>query len=75
MEVKARGAPIVAFAPDSMTQIHSIADDLFTLPTTIDPLAPFASAVAGQLFAYYIAKERGCDIDRPRHLAKSVTVE
>jgi len=38
-------------------------------------LAPFPSTVAGQLFAYYAAKERGCDIDQPRNLAKSVTVE
>ena len=75
MEVKARGAPILAFAPLGMEEVASIADDTFWLPPTIDPLAPFASTVAGQLLAYYIAKERGCDIDQPRNLAKSVTVE
>ena len=75
MEIKARGAPLIAFAPESMRNIESIADDVFFLPSAIDPLSPFASAVAGQLFAYAIAKTRGCDIDRPRHLAKSVTVE
>ena len=47
----------------------------FGVPDTIDELAPFASTVAGQLFAYYFAKERGCDVDQPRNLAKSVTVE
>lgn len=75
MEVKARGAPILAFAPLGMESISSIADDVFWLPPVIDPFAPFASTIAGQLFAYYIAKERGCDIDQPRNLAKSVTVE
>jgi len=75
MEVKARGAPILAFAPEGLSNIASIADDVFWLPPAIDPFAPFASTVAGQLLAYYIAKERGCDIDQPRNLAKSVTVE
>lgn len=75
MEVKARGAPILAFAPENLNSIRGIADDVFWLPRAIDPFAPFASVVAGQLFAYYIAKERGCDIDQPRNLAKSVTVE
>ena len=75
MEVKARGAPVLAFAPEGASGIANIADDIFWLPPSIDPLAPFASIVAGQLFAYYIAKERGCDIDQPRNLAKSVTVE
>jgi glucosamine--fructose-6-phosphate aminotransferase (isomerizing) len=75
MEVKARGAPILAFAPIGMDGVDLVADDTFWLPPTIDPLAPFASTVAGQLLAYYIAKERGCDIDQPRNLAKSVTVE
>ncbi|MBS0626252.1 MAG: glutamine--fructose-6-phosphate transaminase (isomerizing) [Verrucomicrobia bacterium] len=75
MEVKARGGPILAFAPASFEAVSSVADDIFWLPPTIDELAPFASTVAGQLLAYYIAKERGCDIDQPRNLAKSVTVE
>ncbi|MBF8263367.1 MAG: glmS [Parachlamydiales bacterium] len=75
MEVKARGAPILAFAPEGLHSIIEIADDIFWLPESIDPFAPFASIVAGQLFAYYIAKDRGCDIDQPRNLAKSVTVE
>jgi len=75
MEVKARGAPVLAIASEPQENIGSIADDLFRVPHTIDELSPFASVVAGQLLAYYIAKERGCDIDQPRNLAKSVTVE
>ncbi len=75
MEVKARGAPVLAFAPKNLKAVENIADDVVWLPPTIDELAPFPSSVAGQLLAYYIAKERGCDIDQPRNLAKSVTVE
>ncbi|HSX26676.1 MAG TPA: glutamine--fructose-6-phosphate transaminase (isomerizing) [Chlamydiales bacterium] len=75
MEVKARGAPVLVFAPETLKIVSTIADDVFWLPPTRDELAPFASTVAGQLLAYYIAKERGCDIDQPRNLAKSVTVE
>jgi len=74
-EVKARGAPILALAPENLKVVSKIADDIIWLPPTTDALSPFASTVAGQLLAYYIAKERGCDIDQPRNLAKSVTVE
>ncbi len=75
MEVKARGAPVLAIAPYSLQNIHEVADDIIWVPDVIDALSPFLSSVAGQLFAYYFAKERGCDIDQPRNLAKSVTVE
>lgn len=75
MEVKARGAPVLAIAPSNLKIPSNTADDMIWLPPTIDELAPFSSVVAGQLLAYYIAKERGCDIDQPRNLAKSVTVE
>lgn len=75
MEVKARNAPVFAIAPENFTEMGTIANDVFYVPSTIDALAPFSSAVVGQLFAYYIAKERGNDIDQPRNLAKSVTVE
>lgn len=74
-EVKARGAPILALAPENLKSVSKIADDVIWLPSTNDALSPFASTVAGQLLAYSIAKERGCDIDQPRNLAKSVTVE
>ena len=74
-EVKARGAPALAIAPETHSELKGICDDVFFMPHTIDELACFTSTVVGQLFAYYIAKERGCDIDQPRNLAKSVTVE
>lgn len=75
MEIKARGGPILAFAPKNLSEVSSIADDVFWLPPTTDELASFPSTIAGQLLAYFIAKEKGCDIDQPRNLAKSVTVE
>jgi len=75
MEIKARGAPLLAIAPDNLREVELIADHVIYVPWTRDPLAPFASSVAGQLLAYFIAKERGADIDHPRNLAKSVTVE
>jgi len=75
MEVKARGAPILAIAFIGQTEVAKIADDVIWVPKVIDELATFPATIAGQLFAYYIAKELGCNIDQPRNLAKSVTVE
>lgn len=75
MEVQARGAPILAFATEGTPEINTIADDLFYLPETSDEMACIPYSVAAQLLAYYIALERGTDIDQPRNLAKSVTVE
>lgn len=75
MEVKARGGPIIAFAPRNAPDIDAIATDVLYLPQIADELAAIPYGVASQLFAYYIAKERGTDIDQPRNLAKSVTVE
>lgn len=75
MEVKAREGKVLAFAPENSEGIQQIADDILYLPLISDPLAPITYSIATQLFAYYIAKERGCDIDHPRNLAKSVTVE
>lgn len=75
MEVKARGGPILAFAPEGAPQVDKIADDVIRIPVVIDELATIPYSVACQLFAYYIAKERGTEIDQPRNLAKSVTVE
>lgn len=75
MEVKARSGKIIAIAEESETGLEGIADDVIRIPNTIDELAPIPSTIAAQLFAYYVAKERGADIDQPRNLAKSVTVE
>lgn len=75
MEVKARTGPIIAIAFEGSTDIKQIADDIIWVPKTLDELAPIPAAIAGQLFAYYIADRRGAEIDQPRNLAKSVTVE
>lgn len=75
MEVKARGAPLLALVPEDAEEIAEIADDVLWLPEVIDELASIPYSTATQLFAYYVAKERGTEIDQPRNLAKSVTVE
>lgn len=76
MEVKSRGAPILAFAPFSFQQVKMVTDDIVWMPDDIcDEMACIPYAVATQLFAYFVAKERNCEIDHPRNLAKSVTVE
>ena len=73
--IRARKGPIIAVATEGDTQIQSVADDVIYLPTTLEPLYPILATIPLQLFAYYIAVARGCDIDKPRNLAKSVTVE
>lgn len=75
MEVKARSGKILAVAEEGSPDIEKIADDVFWVPKTLDFLAAIPSTVFGQLFAYYVAKERNTEIDQPRNLAKSVTVE
>ncbi len=74
-EVKARGAPILAIAFEEAPEIEEIATDTLYLPLICDELASIPFSVATQLLAYYIAKEQGTNIDLPRNLAKSVTVE
>jgi len=75
MEVKARGGNILAFCPREMGGIEKITSDILYLPEVTDFLASIPYSIAGQLFAYGIAKQRGTEIDQPRNLAKSVTVE
>lgn len=74
-EVKARGAVIFALAPEGYEELKDIADDIFWLPRTTDYFSVLTSSVAAQLFAYYVAETLGADIDHPKNLAKSVTVE
>ncbi len=74
-EVKARGAEVLAVALEGDRKILSKADDVIFVPRTEPVFNPIAQIVPLQLFAYYVAKERGCDIDKPKNLAKSVTVE
>ncbi len=74
-EVKARGAYVVAVAKEGHTEIEKVADKVLFIPETLDELAPILSVVPLQLFAYYVSLARGNDVDKPRNLAKSVTVE
>jgi len=74
-EVKARGAEVVAVVSEEGPELASSVDHMITIPTSLDLVAPMLAVVPLQLFAYYAAKWRGCDVDRPRNLAKSVTVE
>ncbi len=74
-EIKARRGPVIAIATKGDTHIARKADDVIYIPETVDALQPLLTAVPLQLLAYYIAVQRGCDVDKPRNLAKSVTVE
>ena len=74
-EVKARGAKVLAVAHEGGRRIFEEADDAVFVPTTDPLLTAIPEIVPLQLFAYYVARANGCDIDKPRNLAKSVTVE
>ncbi|MEK7568107.1 MAG: glutamine--fructose-6-phosphate transaminase (isomerizing) [Patescibacteria group bacterium] len=74
-EIKARKGPIFAIATEGDKGIVSLVNDTFFVPKTIEPLEPLLTIVPLQLFAYYIGTKRGFDVDKPRNLAKSVTVE
>jgi glucosamine--fructose-6-phosphate aminotransferase (isomerizing) len=74
-EVKARGGHVIAVAYDGDDDIAKFADEVMRIPDCIDLLAPVNAVVPLQLLAYHVAKLRGHDIDQPRNLAKSVTVE
>ncbi len=75
MELKARGARILAIATEGNNDIAEIANDVIYIPKTLEMLTPIISVIPLQLFAYYVACACGCDVDKPRNLAKSVTVE
>ena len=74
-ECRARNAPVIAVATEGDDAAAASATDAMFVPKTSPELAPIVSAVALQLFAYHVARLRGCEIDQPRNLAKSVTVE
>ena len=75
VEVKARGAEVLALAPEGSRRAAEVADDVIYIPAA-DPLfRPICEVIPLQLLSYYVAKELGCDIDKPKNLAKSVTVE
>jgi len=74
-EVKARGAYVVGIAQESCRQLENQADQVIYIPDCRDEFTPILAVVPLQLFAYHVAQLRGCDIDKPKNLAKSVTVE
>jgi len=75
MEIKARKGMILAIVEEGAYDIAHIADDIIYLPKTNNELAPLTSTLVGQIFAYQVASEQGREIDQPRNLAKTVTVE
>ncbi len=74
-EIKARKGPVIAVATEGDEEIRRKAEDVIEIPATMEPLVPLLAVVPLQLLAYHIAVARGCDVDKPRNLAKSVTVE
>ena len=74
-EVKARRGSVVAVATEGDKHISEKADEVIWIPKASANITPVLNAIPMQLLAYYIAVERGCDVDQPRNLAKSVTVE
>ena len=76
LEVRARGATVLAVTTERLRQrVEHAADEIIVIPDTHEALLPSLAVLPLQLFAYYMALYRGCDIDKPRNLAKSVTVE
>ncbi len=74
-EVRARGAYVLGLAKENNKEIEKQASDVIFIPECADEVTPILTVIPLQIFAYYVAKFRGCDIDKPKNLAKSVTVE
>ena len=74
-EIRARGGRIIAVVREETTEMEKLADYTIKIPATIDPMVPVLAVIPLQMFAYHTAVARGCDVDKPRNLAKSVTVE
>jgi glucosamine--fructose-6-phosphate aminotransferase (isomerizing) len=74
-EIKARKGPVIAVSSPGDRRVRDLADDVIEIPEVPEFLQPIVAAVPLQLLAYHIAVLRGCDVDKPRNLAKSVTVE
>ena len=75
VEMKARGAHIAGIAQNGNRSIEKVCDEVIYIPDCMAEVSPVLAAVPLQLFAYYAARARGCNIDKPKNLAKSVTVE
>ena len=74
-EIKARGGPVIAIAAEGDKRIAEVADEVIYIPQVAEYLQPVVATIPLQLLSYHIAVMRGCDVDKPRNLAKSVTVE
>jgi len=74
-EILARSGRVIAVAQEGDAELAGLATDTIFIPRTLDPLVPILAVIPLQLLAYHVAVERGCDVDKPRNLAKSVTVE
>lgn len=74
-EIKARGGPVIAIVNEGDSEAAELADDVIRVPAVADFLQPIVTVIPLQLLAYHAAILRGCDVDKPRNLAKSVTVE
>ena len=74
-EVKARGGRVIAIVNERDAEMNRLTDFCFVIPTTLNVLTPLLTIIPLQLFSYYVAVRRGCNVDQPRNLAKSVTVE
>ena len=75
LEIKARGGKIIGLTTVGSDEINKIADDVIYIPKTLEMLTPILAVIPLQLFAYHVASQLHLDIDQPRNLAKSVTVE
>ena len=74
-EIKARGGPIIAITTEGAELPEGLADEVIEIPDCHEAVLPIVATIPMQLLSYYVALERGCDVDKPRNLAKSVTVE
>lgn len=74
-EIKARGGKVIVLTTEGNEELKTQVDDIIYMPKTLEMLTPILTTIPLQLFAYYMAVARGCDVDKPRNLAKSVTVE
>ena len=74
-EIKARGGKVIALSTENNKEIEKMVEDVIYIPKTLEMLTPILSVIPLQLFAYYAGVFRGYDVDKPRNLAKSVTVE
>jgi glucosamine--fructose-6-phosphate aminotransferase (isomerizing) len=74
-EVRARGADVIAIATEGSEEVGEVADQTLFVPHTDWILQPIVAIVPLQLLAYYVAREKGLNVDQPRNLAKTVTVE